>query len=123
MKKITDIICVTLLLFQGILIVLGYNKLPAEIPIHANLRGEIDSYGPKGMLVLFPLLSFGLFLLFQYASRHPEKLNYPFPIPAGKKHLVYARLQMLLDCLHLLTMIIMTYLLLTSMGYDYGNTV
>jgi len=32
-----------------------WNTLPAEVPLHWNLRGEIDRYGGKGELILIPV--------------------------------------------------------------------
>lgn len=33
-----------------------YNTLPEQIPIHMNIAGEIDGYGPKILLLLMPLI-------------------------------------------------------------------
>ncbi len=32
-------------------------SLPAEVPIYFNLRGEADGYGPRGMLLLVPVVA------------------------------------------------------------------
>jgi uncharacterized membrane protein len=54
LRKELPIIAIVLLPF----IYLGYiwNELPAEVPIHWNLEGEIDGYGKKGTLVLVPIM-------------------------------------------------------------------
>jgi uncharacterized membrane protein len=54
LRKELPIIAIVLLPF----IYLGYiwNELPAEVPIHWNLKWEIDEYGKKGTLVLVPIM-------------------------------------------------------------------
>lgn len=32
-------------------------RLPAEVPVYFNLRGEADGYGPRGMLLLAPIVA------------------------------------------------------------------
>lgn len=42
----------------------GYTQMPARIPIHWNLQGEIDGYGDRFWgAFLTPMILFGLFLL------------------------------------------------------------
>ena len=33
-----------------------WNQLPAEVPLHWNINGEVDRYGSKGELLIIPLL-------------------------------------------------------------------
>jgi uncharacterized membrane protein len=47
----------------GLTLVL-YPRLPERIPIHWNIRGEIDGYGPKAMAFVLPGLMVGLMLMF-----------------------------------------------------------
>ncbi|MSP85435.1 MAG: DUF1648 domain-containing protein [Flavobacteriaceae bacterium] len=64
-KKELPIIGIVLLPF----IYLGYiwNSLPEQVPMHWNLKGEIDDYGSKysliGMVFLLPVLTYVLMLV------------------------------------------------------------
>lgn len=63
LKKELPLIAIVLLPF----IYLGYvwNQLPAKVPVHWNIHGEIDRYGGKTELLLIPfLLPFLVYLIF-----------------------------------------------------------
>jgi uncharacterized membrane protein len=71
---IKEIFILSVLLFPVILMFLVWNKLPDKLPIHWNIKGEADSYGPK---YLFALINTGLYLIFLIIPRiDPRKKNY-----------------------------------------------
>jgi len=43
-----------------------YSSLPEQIPTHWNIRGEVDGYGGKWTLFLFPVMMAGLLVLFYF---------------------------------------------------------
>jgi uncharacterized membrane protein len=43
-----------------------YGTLPAQIPTHWNIRGEVDGYGGKWTLFLFPVMMAGMLVLFYF---------------------------------------------------------
>jgi len=43
-----------------------YSSLPDQIPIHWNFRGEVDGYGGKWTLFLFPVMMAGMLVLFYF---------------------------------------------------------
>lgn len=47
----------------------------AEIILHWDFLGRVTDYGSKYFAVAFPLLSCGLYCLFDYYQRKPEKLH------------------------------------------------
>lgn len=56
----------------------AWNRVPDKIPIHWNAAGEVDGYGGRFMgLLLVPLVSVGLYLLFLVIPKlDPGKANY-----------------------------------------------
>lgn len=54
LKKELPIIGIVLLPFLYLAYV--WNQLPTEVPLHWNIKGEVDRYGDKSELVLIPLL-------------------------------------------------------------------
>ena len=51
---ITNIIILLPLVWMCI----NYNSIPEQVPIHFNIKGEIDAYGPKANVLLFPVVMF-----------------------------------------------------------------
>ena len=43
-----------------------YPSLPEQIPTHWNIRGEVDGYGGKWTLFLFPVMMAGMLVLFYF---------------------------------------------------------
>jgi uncharacterized membrane protein len=53
-----------------------WNHLPARVPIHWNLRGEIDGWSSKTFILLLPLISLGIILLLHILPRFDPKLGH-----------------------------------------------
>jgi uncharacterized membrane protein len=43
-----------------------YASLPEQIPTHWNIRGQVDGYGGKWTLVLFPAIMVGMLVMFYF---------------------------------------------------------
>ncbi|UJF30581.1 SdpI family protein [Kaistella sp. 97-N-M2] len=54
LKKELPIISIVLLPFVYLAII--WNKLPQKVPVHWNIRGEVDRYGEKTEMILIPIL-------------------------------------------------------------------
>lgn len=51
-----------------------WDKLPEQLPIHWNIKGEADNYGPR---YLMPLINVGLYILLLIVPKiDPRKRNY-----------------------------------------------
>lgn len=59
---------------------LAWPTLPARIPTHFNLAGQVDSYGGKTSVVTLPLVGLALTLFLQSLARFPWAFNYPVAI-------------------------------------------
>lgn len=57
-----------------------YADLPAQIPTHTNLRGEVDGWGSRQTVWLLPLTSLFIFGLLSLALKFPKMFNYPVRI-------------------------------------------
>jgi uncharacterized membrane protein len=56
--------------------IISYNKLPDVIPTHFNLKGEVDGYGEKWMILLLASITTILFLVMSYLNKFPHRFNY-----------------------------------------------
>ena len=55
-EKVVIAIGVLGILFSIIYLVITWGDLPKEIPVHFNGAGEVDNWGNKGTLMIFPIL-------------------------------------------------------------------
>jgi len=54
LKKELPLIGIVLLPFLYLAYV--WNQLPAEVPLHYNIKGEVDRYGDKSELIMIPIM-------------------------------------------------------------------
>ncbi len=72
--KTQKFLTVALIVFAMIITAVAYNKLPATVPSHWNINGDIDGYLSKSShIVLFLVLSIGLPLLLNWAPKLDPK--------------------------------------------------
>ena len=76
MTRIYWIIAVLLIMVTTVATAWLYSSLPEQIPTHWNIRGEVDGYGGKWTLFIFPALMVGMLALFYFlpalSPRHFE---------------------------------------------------
>jgi len=65
-------------------------KLPATIAVHFGLTGRPDSYGPRWMLVIMPVLALAIGAFMMLTARRPETFNYPFAVTPENAARMYA---------------------------------
>ena len=54
-----------------------YNKLPEQIPIHWNIKGEIDNYGGRGFIIFTALLPVIMLIFMKVLPKiDPRRENY-----------------------------------------------
>ncbi|MEG1496466.1 MAG: DUF1648 domain-containing protein [Clostridiales bacterium] len=87
-----------LLLISTLLIFLfSWKTLPAEIPTHYNLAGEIDAWGTKNSVLFIPLTSLFIYIGISIVTFFPKIWNMPFKVkPQNAKKLYQCEKTMLI---------------------------
>ena len=66
-----------ILILPFILILMYWNSIPEQIPLHWNARGEVNRWGGKNSVFDAPLINIGIALLLYFLPRiDPLKRNY-----------------------------------------------
>lgn len=52
-------------------------KLPEEIPVHFNGKGEIDRWGSKIELIILPFIGVFLWIIMSLLEKVPHMYNFP----------------------------------------------
>lgn len=95
MKKNNMVIILSLLSLIGTFII--YNQLPEQIPMHWNIRGEVDRYDPKYMVLIIGALPLALAILKKVLPHiDPRKDNYKKHGPAYSKIVFFTTLFLIL---------------------------
>ena len=81
MKKIATSLVWLIFLVPGIYLFAIWQKLPAKVPMHFNLKGEVDRYGNPGELLMLvtivSIVNIAVYLLLANAHRIDPKKNAP----------------------------------------------
>jgi len=94
------------------LTIYSYQQLPDIIPAHFNLKGQVDNYEHKFIVLLLPLLPTILFVILTVLNRYPYILNYPVPITPNNAFRQYSLAARMLRYIRLAILIIFIMILL-----------
>lgn len=76
-EKIGDGIGLTLYIGSILFLAYLWKDLPDKVPAHYNFAGEVDRWGSKWELWIFPFLGLFIFLFMTIFEKFPETHNYP----------------------------------------------
>lgn len=81
--KVLEIIALSGVLFNLIIVAYGIARLPDIVPTHVGSSGSIDGYGNKWLLaVILVLINIALYAFITFANRYPHIFNYPVIVTA-----------------------------------------
>ena len=111
LKKELPLIAIVLLPF--IYLAYVWNQLPEKVPMHWNLKGEIDRYGDKIELLLIPfLLPFLVYIIF---------LAIPKIDPKNKLNKMGNKLQTLKVLITTLMSVLALFIIYTAKNQSFAN--
>jgi len=109
-----------MLLVLWVLVAIAYPYLPDVIPIHFNIKGQADGFGPKDFIWLEPLVASVLYTVMTLVNRRPDTFNYPVKITpenAGRQYALASRLMRYLKLVVVAVMLlIVLFVALPAMG-------
>ena len=111
---VMEYICRILLIGTLIYLIVRWNVIPDQIPIHYNAAGEIDGWGGKGMVWLLVVISWGLYLGITFVGRFPELWNTGVKITKKNKEKVYRLIKYLIGTSKLILISVFTLLIVFS---------
>ena len=76
-EKIADVIGIGALLFMVGYLVLNWSSLPAQVPAHFGIAGEVDRWGSKYELLILPIIGIGIHILMHILEKKTHLHNYP----------------------------------------------
>lgn len=91
-----------------VLLAFFWAKLPEQVPMHWNIKGEIDDYGSRATLIIFPLMTIAI-VVFLWAV--------PFIDPKKKGEYFQPTLNALGLILATFMLFIFILILVSSLGY------
>jgi uncharacterized membrane protein len=96
--------------FMWLLVVYYWPSLPDMIPSHFNVRGEVDDYASKYIILLLPVIGGATWGLIAFFGNKPNLYNYPVKITAQNKEVQYKLARRLLTLMNASTAIMFLYI-------------
>ena len=93
---------------------LVYNSLPETIPTHFNIHGQVDGYGSKWSVFIFPALALVLYIALSILNRFPHVFNYPVAITSENALRQYTLATRLLRIIKTSVMIVFSIILILT---------
>lgn len=90
LEKIIEMSSFALVLGLIVVIVLIYPHLPAKIPSHFTISGEIDGWAEKQVLWIFTGIVCALYVGLTWLAKMPHRLNYPGKVTPENAPFQYA---------------------------------
>ncbi|MBY5951156.1 DUF1648 domain-containing protein [Algoriphagus sp. NF] len=89
-----------------------YERLPDSLPRHFGSDGLPDAFAGKGVIWVFPILGFFMYLIIRFISTLPELINLPFkvnPSESESQKKKYGRMIRILNVAVIFTFLFLTF--------------
>jgi uncharacterized membrane protein len=92
-----------------------WGNIPEKIPGHYNIAGEVDRWGNKSEILIYPIISLVLYTLLVIAARFPAICNVPIRITDDNREFVYKNIKSMVIFLKMELMIMFLYMMISGL--------
>ena len=85
-------------------LILAWNTIPAKVPMHYNAAGEVNQWGSKSGLIIFPIISWMIYGMITLIERYPQIWNTGVRITKENREQVYRLLKDLIAWVKMITL-------------------
>lgn len=99
MYRLIDWISLILWFATTMLLIIFFNRLPAEVPSHYNILGEPDRYANRWFVFFLPALGIFLWSFLRYIEQKPQFMHLPKSdqrLASEEQHMILSRMTSLL---------------------------
>lgn len=75
-----EIIAALAIAAHVVMVIRYWSQLPATVPMHFNIRGQADLFGPKLTIWIGPAIALACYILMSFIAQNMATWNYPVPI-------------------------------------------
>lgn len=94
-EKMMDSISLLLIVINMIYLISVWSTLPEQVPIHFNIKGEVDGWGGRAVIWLLPTISLILWFGLTMMERVPHFFNFPIEITEKNAAFQYKNARMM----------------------------
>ena len=79
-EMIVELVILLLVIGTVVFTLLTFPKLPETVPTHIGVKGQVDGFGNKGILLAMPIIGFVFYIGLSILQRFPNIYNYPVEV-------------------------------------------
>lgn len=111
-----------LLIAGAVGVAVSYPRMPKSVPVHFNVTGTPDAYGPRSSILWLVIVWAVLQALLAWLSRRPRLFNYPVPVTEDNAQRLYREGERLMVGMMLtLAVSFLGIVVLTATGSGVGH--
>lgn len=115
LQLVIEGITLIILISMFIYIITMWGNIPEQIPGHYNFAGEVDRWGNKSEILIYPIISLVLYVLLVVAARFPAICNIPIRITDDNREYVYENIKSMIILLKMELMIMFMYMMISGL--------
>ena len=113
-EMIVELVILLLVIGTVVFTLLTFLKLPETVPTHIGVKGQVDGFGNKGILLAMPIIGFVFYIGLSILQRFPNIYNFPVEVTENNVEALHLLGVKLVRCTKLFMV------LLTSFGtYEF----
>lgn len=101
LERVFDYLALMVLVFLFIFTYQNFVDMPDTVPIHFNIKGEVDNWGSRWFVWFLPLTAVFTFVLLLLPEKFPQSMNYPVKITEDNAQRQYLLARVFLKTLKL----------------------
>lgn len=113
-ESMNKLISCMLIFVTAVIVIFRIVTNSADVILHWNAVGHVTDYGSRYLLLLFPLITIALYVLWEWYIKHPAKVNMG-GVSITKKNKKYV-ISYLLQ-LRIIVLVMIGYLAICASGY------
>ena len=88
--KVSEIILFLFVVWMVLWPICQFARLPETIPTHINIRGDIDGYGNRIVVLVLPIVGVLFYVGLSFLQKVPHLYNYPIEVTDDNARVLYA---------------------------------
>lgn len=112
--RVLTIFTGTMLLAATIFVLVRWQQLPDQIPMHFNFAGEADAYGGKGAIIFDIVMGWSAFILLTVLVKFPKIWNMPVKVTPENSARLYGITRAMLEIVKFLTVLLFVIIMIST---------
>lgn len=108
-ETIVELAVLLLVIGTVVFTLMTFPKLPETVPTHIGVKGQVDGFGSKRILLAMPIMGLVFYIGLSILQRFPDKFNYPVEVTDNNAEVLHLLGVKLARCIKLFVVLITSF--------------